>query len=753
MKKPCAADAVVFGVVQGVGFRPFIYRLAKRFGYKGWVKNIGFGVKIHLESEESDDFNQFFRALNKEKPPLSHIENIDREPAEFSNCQQFEIKKSNRSRSFVFISPDISICDNCRKEMLDPKDRRYRYPFINCTDCGPRYTIVKALPYDRAQTTMAHFKMCSQCQKEYTDPSDRRYHAQPVACPECGPEIELKKSSTGEKISGGIHQASVFIKQGSILAVKGLGGFHLVCDPFNKKAVDRLRKIKKRKTKPLALMASGVPVIEKYGFMDSYEKEQLCSPQRPIVLLRKKKDIPGIAPFLNETGFMLPYTPLHYLLLQKLDLIVATSSNPKDSPIMKDEREGIKALCDYILTHNRPIHMRSDDSVMKVADGKPLFLRRARGYVPYPQKVPDFLVSQKQILALGGELKDTISIYKKGYVITSQFLGDLDEYQNYTYFKETIEHLSGLFEFKPDVVVSDLHPDFHTTRYAERMGIPHLKVQHHYAHTLAAMLEHHLDENKKVLGIILDGFGYGGDRTAWGAEFLLADYHTYTRAGHFKYMPLPGGDLAAKQPWRMALAYLMDAYQSSFPQVRSIARIDRKNSGSVQEMISKNICCPQASSCGRLFDAVSYLVSLAPEQVEFEAEAPMRLESAADDKTESFYDFKISGYSMPYKVSFSSAIRSIVSDLDKNIPVPIISARFHNTLAEALLQMSGKIRKKYGINTIVLAGGVFLNKYLLSRTVQKLKAADFDVLRPVHYSPNDELISLGQIAYALAKKP
>jgi len=382
-----------------------------------------------------------------------------------------------------------------------------------------------------------------------------------------------------------------------------------------------------------------------------------------------------------------------------------------------------------------------------------LFLRRARGYVPYPQKVPDFLVSQKQILALGGELKDTISIYKKGYVITSQFLGDLDEYQNYTYFKETIEHLSGLFEFKPDAVVSDLHPDFHTTRYAERMGIPHLKVQHHYAHTLAAMLEHHLDENKKVLGIILDGFGYGGDRTAWGAEFLLADYHTYTRAGHFKYMPLPGGDLAAKQPWRMALAYLMDAYQSSFPQVRSIARIDRKNSGSVQEMISKNICCPQASSCGRLFDAVSYLVSLAPEQVEFEAEAPMRLESAADDKTESFYDFKISGDSMPYKVSFSSAIRSIVSDLDKNIPVPIISARFHNTLAEALLQMSGKIRKKYGINTIVLAGGVFLNKYLLSRTVQKLKDADFDVLRPVHYSPNDELISLGQIAYALAKKP
>ncbi len=753
MKKSRAADAVVFGVVQGVGFRPFIYRLAKRFGYKGWVKNIGFGVKIHLESQEADDFNLFFQALTKEKPPLSQIENIDREPAEFSDCRQFEIKKSIHSQSFVFISPDISICENCRKEMLDPEDRRYRYPFINCTDCGPRYTIVKALPYDRAQTTMSHFKMCSQCQKEYTDPSDRRYHAQPVACPECGPEVEVKKSSTGEKIKGGIHQASVLVKQGSILAVKGLGGFHLVCDPFNKKAVDRLRKIKRRKTKPFALMASGLHVIERYGMMDTYEKEQLCSAQRPIVLLRKKKDIPGIAPFLSEIGFMLPYTPLHYLLLQDLDLIVATSSNPKDSPIMKDEKEGINALCDYVLTHNRPINMRSDDSVMKVVDKKPLFLRRARGYVPYPQKVPESLVSQKQILALGGELKDTISIYKNGYVITSQFLGDLDEYQNYTYFEETIKHLSGLFEFKPDVVVSDLHPDFHTTRYAERMGIPHLKVQHHYAHALAAMLEHHHDGRKKALGIILDGFGYGGDSTAWGAEFLLADYHTYTRAGHFKYMPLPGGDLAAKQPWRMALAYLIDAYKSDFPQVESIARINRKKRDHIQQMITKDICCPRASSGGRLFDAVSYLIGLAPEQAEFEAEAPMRLESAADDIIESFYDFEISGDSVPYIVSFSHTIRSIVSDLNKNVPIPIISARFHNTLSEALVQMSEKIRNTHGINTIVLAGGVFLNKFLLTRTLQTLENKNFNVLRPVQYSPNDELISLGQVAYALAKKP
>ena len=750
IKKVQAVTSVVFGVVQGVGFRPFVYRLAQRFGYKGWVKNIGFGVEIHVESKNAHDFRPFFLALEKEKPPLSQIENIDIRPDELHNCQQFEIKKSRKSQSFVFISPDISICDNCRKEMLDPKDRRYQYPFINCTDCGPRYTIVKALPYDRDETTMAHFKMCERCRKEYINPLDRRYHAQPVACPECGPEVQLKKSSTGETIKGGIDQASLLIKKGYILAVKGLGGFHLVCDPFNRESVQHLRKIKKRTTKPFAVMASGLNVIKRFAHMDSYEKDQLCSVRRPIVLLRKKKDIPGIAPHLNEVGFMLPYTPLHYLLLQNIELIVATSSNPKDSPIIKDEKEGVKHLCDYILTHNRPIHMRSDDSVMKIVHKKPLFLRRARGYVPYPQKVPPSLVSSKQILALGGELKDTLSIYKNRYVVTSQFLGDLDEYQNYRYFEETLSHLSKLFEFKPDLVVSDLHPDFHTTRYAEKMGIPHFKVQHHYAHALAAMLEHQIDREKKVLGIILDGFGYGGDGTAWGAEFLICDYHHYQRAGHFKYMPLPGGDLASKQPWRMALAYLMDTCKNEIPRVESISKIEDKKLEAVQQMIKKNLCTPSASSCGRLFDAVSYLIGLAPEEVEYEAEAPMRLESAAQENIEEAYDFQIKGDAMPYVISFSKTIRTVLKDIQKKVPASHISAKFHNTLLDALAEMSEKIRKEQGIQTLVLAGGVFLNKYLLSRSIEKLMNLGFEVIRPVQYSPNDELISLGQIAYALA---
>jgi len=750
-EKSQSVTAVVFGVVQGVGFRPFVYRLAHRLGYKGWVKNIGFGVEIHLESDKPQDFQKFFLALKEEKPPLSQIEKIDIKPAEFFNCKKFEIKKSKHRKSFVFISPDISVCDNCRKELIDPHDRRYKYPFINCTDCGPRYTIVRNLPYDRDKTTMAHFNMCHKCQKEYNHPLDRRYHAQPIACPECGPEVTLKKSSSGEKISGGIDKAASLIKKGKILAVKGLGGFHLVCDPSNKKTVERLRKIKKRKTKPFAVMASGLHIIKKYTYVDSEEKEQLISAQRPIVLLRKKKDIPGIAPFLNEIGFMLPYTPLHYLLLQKIDLIVATSSNPKDSPIIKDEHEGVKNLCDFILTHNRPIHMRTDDSVMKIVDKKPLFLRRARGYVPYPQKVPESLVSTKQILGLGGELKDTISLYKNGYVVTSQFLGDLDEYQNFKYFEETIKHLSRLFEFKPELVVSDLHPDFHTTRYAERSGIPHLKVQHHYAHVLAAMLEHNLEQENKVLGVILDGFGYGGDGTAWGAEFLISDYRNYHRAGHFKYMPLPGGDLATKQPWRMTVSYLMDAYKNSFPLVESLSQINTKNLDTVQHMIKKNICCPRASSCGRLFDAISYLIGLAPKEVEFEAEAPMRLESAADEKIKTAYDYEIKGKSMPYVLSFSNSVRSILNDLKGNVAASIISAKFHNTLAEAVIELSGKIHREQGINTIVLAGGVFLNKYLLTRILKKLKSMNLKVIRPVKYSPNDEIISMGQVAFALAK--
>jgi len=746
-----AKRIVVFGVVQGVGFRPFVYRLAKEFNLKGWVKNIGFGVEIHLEAKEKSGIQAFLKALQTEKPPLCQIEEMRMKEVPSQTLKDFKIKKTRQSESFVFISPDISICQSCHQEMMHPQDRRFRYPFINCTDCGPRYTIVESLPYDRKQTTMESFPMCEDCAREYSDPLDRRYHAQPIACPICGPRVTLKEAKTGKKIKGGIEKASELIKKGKILAVKGLGGFHLICDALNFDAVRRLRKIKNRNTKPLALMARDLKIIKKYAYLSSYERKQLLSARRPIAILRKKKDIKGIAPYLKEIGFMLPYTPLHYLLLENLGLVVATSSNEKDAPIMKDEKEGIKELCDYILSHNRPIQTRADDSVIKVVDGQPLFLRRARGYVPYPQRVPRELMSPHHILALGGELKDTISLYKNGYVVTSQFLGDLDEYQNYQYFEETLALLLHLFKVKPKIVVTDLHPNFHTTRYAQKLGLPHLQVQHHFAHILAPLLEHQIPPGKKVLGVSFDGYGYGEDRLAWGGEFLLADYSSYQRFAHFKYVPLPGADLAAKQPWRMALSYLGDALGENIPEIKALQKISKNRIKGVMRMIEEEINSPPTSSCGRLFDAVSFLVGLSPLEVEFEAEAPMRLEAVASEKIKKGYGFSLLDEATPIQISFEETIKGILEDLSRKTALSTISAKFHNTLAQVIARISEMARKSHGIDTVAFIGGVFLNKRLIKASLRLLEERKFRVLRPILYSPNDESISLGQIAYALGK--
>lgn len=746
-----ALRITVFGVVQGVGFRPFIFRLARRFHCRGWVKNIGYGVEIHIEAEIETDFSGFLKALREEKPPLAMIEEVKARPVSFRGVKDFRIKKSKEGESFVFISPDISTCPNCRQEIMDARERRFHYPFTNCTDCGPRYTIVKSLPYDRAKTTMSAFAMCEDCRREYENPLDRRYHAQPIACPACGPGLTLKDARTGKKMSGGIAEAVSLIRKGKILAVKGLGGFHLVCDPHNERAVERLRRIKERKTKPLALMARDIKSIEKYAHIGPAERRELLSANRPVVLLRKKRDIPGIAPHLDEIGYMLPYTPLHYLLLEPLGLIVATSSNKKDAPIAKDEKEGIDKLCDYILTHNRPIETRADDSVLKIVAGRPLFLRRARGYVPYPQRVPRELEVPQHVLALGGELKDTISVYKNGYVITSQFLGDLDEYQNYKYFEETISHLKRLFDVRPQVIVSDLHPNFHTTRYAQKSGLPHFQVQHHFAHILTVLLEHRIPLGNKVLGVSLDGYGYGEDGSAWGGEFLLTDYSSFTRVAHLKQVPLPGGDLAAREPWRMALAYLKEAFGERLPRIKPLEKIEKKKRDLVLKMMKTGMNSPASSSCGRLFDAVSFLVGLAPAEVEFEAEAPMRLEAAAHERTKASYRFSLLDNGLPWQISFAASIQEIVRDIQRHAATAEIASKFHNTLARAIASVAEKVRNEFGINKAVLVGGVFLNKKLLSSTSAILKRKGFEVLRPVRYSPNDESISLGQIAYALAR--
>jgi len=761
MEKPAGKPALrkayrlmVKGTVQGVGFRPFIYRLAKRFGYDGYVKNVGQGVEILVENRHQKKFKAFLKALKEEAPPLSRIESIDWQEIEPAGLSGFNIDRSAQEESFVFIAPDIATCTDCQKEIESTKERRHQYPFTNCTNCGPRYTIVKNLPYDRARTTMAKFKMCPDCQKEYEDPNDRRYHAQPIACPRCGPGITILESRSRRPVSNRLDFAAELIKKGKILAVKGLGGFHLVCDALNQRVIERLRKIKTRKTKPLALMADSLKTIKKFAEIHQDEKFYLISPRRPIVLLRKKKDIPSIAPGTDTLGFMLPYTPLHHLLLKKIPLIVATSSNRKEAPIIKDEKEITADLCDFVLTHNREIAMRADDSVVKVIDGKPLFFRRARGYVPFPQAVPEELKAGIQILAVGGELKNTISIYKNGHIITSQFLGDLDDYQNFAYFQETISHLKKLFSFGPQVVISDLHPDFRSTRFARSLKIPHYQVQHHYAHILAPLLEHNVSPEEKVLGISFDGYGYGEDGQAWGGEFLIADYSSYQRYAHLDYVHLPGGDLASREPWRMAVVYLERAFGQKFPRVKPLSRIPESKLITIMRMTANRMNSPLTSSVGRLFDAVSFICGLAPETIEFEAEAPSLLEAAASFcpiRTDQAYDFAIDRKFSPYRVDFSLTIREIVRDLSRKVKIEEVALKFHNTLARTILLMAETVREEKNVDTIVLAGGVFLNRILNLKVRRFLKLRGFKVLRPVYYSPNDESLSLGQMAYALNK--
>ena len=748
-----AMRITVFGVVQGVGFRPFVFKLARRLGLNGWVKNIGFGVEIHVEGAGRAAREEFLAVLKKSPPPLARIENVEAAPAAFRACRGFEIRGTRKGRSFVFISPDIATCPDCLKEIRTPGERRFRYAFTNCTNCGPRYTIVTGLPYDRAKTTMAGFRMCPDCLREYRDPLDRRHHAQPIACPVCGPRVTLRNARTGKTVPGGIDQAAALIRKGRVLAVKGLGGFHLVCDPHNRTAVRRLRRIKARKTKPLALMARDLAVAEKYARVAPAERRLLQSSRRPVVLLRKKADLPFIAPHLDEIGVMLPYTPLHHLLLEKLGLIVATSSNAKDAPIIKDEKEGVRGLADFVLSHDRPIAMRADDSVVKVAAGAPLFVRRARGYVPYPQPVPEALRSDCSLIALGGELKDTVSVYRRGYVVTSQFLGDLDDYRNFGYFEEALAHLKRLFGVKPDAVITDLHPDFRTTRYAAGMGIPHFRVQHHYAHVLAPLLEHGIMPGRRVLGVALDGYGYGEDGTAWGGEFLLADYDGYERFARFKPVPLPGGDLAARQPWRMALAYLYDAYGASLPDLPAVGKIGAARKAAVLGMIRRGVRSPLTSSCGRLFDAVSFLCGVAPETMEYEAEAAMRLEAAAGGASGRTYPVELpgTGPAGPEDLSFAPLIRAVVRDLGNGVPVSRISSAFHDSLARLILEVAEKARSAHGTDTVVLAGGVFLNRKLLERTTNRLTRRNFRVVRSLLHSPNDESLSLGQIAWGLAK--
>lgn len=729
-----AIKVYVKGTVQGVGFRPFVFRIAKDEGLNGFVRNTPEGVEIHLEG--GDSFDKFILKLQSGHPPNAKIDEVEVKESVPLGLRDFVIESTREGSSIVFAPPDLFTCEDCQKELLDPSDRRYKYPFINCTNCGPRYTIIKGLPYDRERTTMRVFKMCSECEREYKEPTNRRFHAEPNACPDCGPSLIFIENNV--KITAGLEKAVESIKRGKVLALKGLGGFHLICDPFNKCAVKRLRELKERERKPFALMARDLEVAMRIAFISPEEKEILESPSRPIVLLKKKREIEGISPSLDTYGVMLPYTPLHYLILQEFPLVIATSANLRESPIMKDEKEGVGEISDCILTHNREIAMRCDDSVLKVVRGKPLFLRRGRGYVPDPIIFPSSKRG-KAIIGLGGELKNTVTILKDNYAITSQYLGDMKDYRNVGYLEEVSSHYMKLYNFEPDIYVCDLHPDFTTTRLAEESGKKVLKLQHHIAHIFAVLAEHSIVPEHPILGVSWDGMGYGEDGRIWGGEFFVIQRNIILRRLHFDYIPQPGGDLAVKEPWRMALSYIYKVYGRVIKK-GVLKEIDDKKIDMVSKAVERKVNTPFTSSVGRLFDAVSAISGVSPVRIDYEAEPAMRLESVFEETDES-YSYEIKGDI----IDVSGMIREIV---ELNESPSIISGRFHFTIAKTILEVAELMRKEWDIKKIVLSGGVFLNKHLLDISLGLLEKSGFDVLYPVRFSPGDEAISLGQVFYA-----
>ena len=739
----------VTGLVQGVGFRPFIYKLIVAHGLKGSVENRNDGVFILLNCS-NEKVQEFIADIRPKAPPASNIDNITFEKVEFIPFDGVEIVKSaSVSDTITDVSSDIAVCDDCLKDMKT-QPNRIDYPFINCTNCGPRFTIIKDLPYDREKTTMKEFEMCPDCRKEYTDILDRRFHAQPVACAHCGPEYTL--ISGRETIYGSRNILPVLaqlLKNKKIVAIKGLGGFFLACDPFCEETVARLRKLKNRESKPFAVMFRNMETLQEYAFVDEDEEKSLLSLKRPIVLLKQKKELaPSVTVGFNTIGVMLPYMPLHHLLFEHMEIpaIVLTSGNISDEPIIIDNEialEKLPYIADAFLTYNRDIHNRADDSVVTVVNHKERLFRRSRGYVPTPinlQKNVD------GILATGAELVNCFCLGKDKQAIMSQHMGDLKNFETYAFYTETIEKFKRLYRFNPKLIVSDLHPDYLSTQYAAQSGIPHVKVQHHHAHIVSCMTEHHLDED--VIGISLDGTGLGDDGHIWGSEFMICNTKNYQRISHFAYMPLPGGDKVTKEPWRMAVSYLYSVYGNSF---RSFDLPFLKNipTASIEllcQAIDKKINCPLSSGAGRLFDAVAALINLCTLS-SFHAEAPMRLEAILNPSDKHFYPFEI----RENDISFQLTFQQIVNDIKAGLPVADISARFHNTIIKVVVQMANDIRSKSNLNKVVLSGGTFQNKYLLGNIENELHSQGFSVYSHEKVPTNDAGIALGQLIIAASQ--
>ncbi len=744
------------GIVQGVGFRPFIFNLAERHKLVGWVKNTSNGVEIEVAGPEPA-VTEFLNEIQMSPPPLSRIDELKLEtclPGEFSI---FQIEESlPLPGEFIPVSPDVSICIDCQNEMFDPKDRRYRYPFINCTNCGPRFTIIKDIPYDRPNTTMGDFVLCPECLKEYEDPRNRRFHAQPVACPSCGPKIEMiSKGMALGKGETALRIAREWIKDGKILAVKGLGGYHLACDATNPAVVAELRRRKKRSDKPFALMAYDIDTISKYCEVDPCEKKEVLSREKPIVLLARKDDCTlitsDIAPGLHELGIMLPYTPLHLLLMQPEvgypELLVMTSGNMSEEPIAFSDGDATQRLgniVDGFLTNDRPIHTRIDDSVIAAVSEKPFFYRRARGYAPNPILLP---MNAPPILATGPELKNTFCLTREQYAFLSHHIGDMENLETYQAFESGIKHYERLFRIQLEAIACDLHPNYLATHYAEnRANIEHLPIfyiQHHHAHLASCLTDNGWASQDPVIGLCFDGTGYGSDATVWGGEILFGGYSGYVRKFHLEYVALPGGDQAIRKPARMALSYLwkhkMD-WEPGLPPMKALCEEERTV---LRAQLERNINTPATTSMGRLFDAFSSLIGVC-QFATYEGQAAIELEALADDFEAGEYPVDLDKDS----ISTAPLWESALYDWHNGTSPAIMSARFHNTIASMGEMVCRSLKQETGCTTVALSGGVWQNRLLLEKTRYKLEKASFRVLTHQQVPSNDGGVALGQAIIA-----
>ncbi|WP_236051006.1 carbamoyltransferase HypF [Nonomuraea cypriaca] len=746
---PIGVRVQVEGVVQGVGFRPFVYGLASRLGLAGQVGNDGHGVFVELAGGRSQ-IGEFLRLLEHDAPPLAVIERVTVTPSARTVRAggRFLIVPSDRlGSSRTLVSPDIATCADCLAELADPTDRRYRYPFVNCVNCGPRLTIVRAMPYDRPLTTMAGFAMCAGCLAEYHDPADRRFHAQPICCPACGPGLSLA-GAPGDPLTG----AAAVLREGGVLAVKGIGGYHLSVLASDERAAAELRRRKRRADKPFAVMVADLDEARRLCEVDEVTAALLTDRARPVVLSPRRAEAAvagAVAPGNRCLGLMLPYTPLHHLLLAETAApIVLTSGNSSDEPIAYDDRDAydrLGGIADAFLTHDRPINLRADDSVVRPFRGKGMLLRRSRGYAPSPLTLA--WEAPRQILGCGAELKNTFCLAKGRHAFVSPHIGDLENYETLRSYVEGIEHFAALFDVRPEVVAYDLHPEYLSTKHA--MGLPDVEltaVQHHHAHIASCLADN--GEYGRVIGVAFDGLGYGIDGTLWGGEFLLADLGSFDRAGHLAPVPMPGGSTAIRQPWRMAAAYLAGLPGVEAP---AVVRRDQPQWDDVTSLaVRGGIGAPLTSSAGRLFDAVAALLGVR-DTITYEGQAAIELEQLADPAERGRYPTTLSQNGGMIVAAGSDLVRAAVADLATGTDPAVISARFHNGVSDLIVRCCLTLRDATGLTTVALSGGVFQNMLLVQRTLERLSGAGFRVLTHVNVPANDGGISLGQVAVAAAR--